>query len=376
MRPLSIALIRGRYVDDGGAERFVARALAALKGEHVDVTLFTRAWPDADEFDVRVCRPFYLGRLWRDWAFARCVCRALARGTFDLVQSHERIGCCDIYRAGDGVHREWLRQRARVCGFFGRLRLALSPYHRYIASAERALFASPRLRAVICNSYMVKDEIKHHFGVSEEKLHVVYNGVDTNLFHPSLKRHRAALRADYGIADDAPLFLFVGSGFERKGLDLTVAALAEISQARLLVVGRDKKLERFRARAAALGIGARVHFAGRQADVRPYYGAADALILPSLYDPFPNVALEAMASGLPVITSTKCGAAEIVAHGRSGFVGDAFDRDALVAAMRALASRAVAEQYGHAARAAVEPLTLERMRAGMLRVYESVRTAP
>src|SRR5581483_12431788 len=118
MRPLSIALIRGRYVDDGGAERFMTRALTALSGGGVQVTLYTREWPQTSDFEIALCRPFYLGRVWREAAFARSVCRALSQRGFDLVQSHERIACCDIYRAGDGVHREWLAQRARALGPF------------------------------------------------------------------------------------------------------------------------------------------------------------------------------------------------------------------------------------------------------------------
>ncbi|MDH5511668.1 MAG: glycosyltransferase family 4 protein, partial [Gammaproteobacteria bacterium] len=87
MKPLSIALIRQRYTPDGGAERFVARALEALKSRDVRLTLVTREWRGGEGFEVLKCRPFHVGRLWRDWAFARCVCRTLAGRHYDLVQS-------------------------------------------------------------------------------------------------------------------------------------------------------------------------------------------------------------------------------------------------------------------------------------------------
>src|SRR5512147_1218730 len=107
MRAPRVALVRQRYAHDGGAERFVSRALEALRSRDVRLTLVTREWRGGEGFDVLTCNPFYLGRLWRDWSFARAVCRRLEAESFDLVQSHERLACCDVYRAGDGVHREW-----------------------------------------------------------------------------------------------------------------------------------------------------------------------------------------------------------------------------------------------------------------------------
>ena len=98
-----------------------------------------------------------------------------------------------------------------------------------------------------------------------------------------------------------------------------------------------------RAAAARLGIADRVHFPGPQTDVKPFYGAADCFALPTLYDPFPNAALEALASGLPIIVSRQCGAAELVREGFNGFVVDALDVDALAR---------VDERRGHARRRA------------------------
>ena len=142
MKPLAIALIRQRYAGDGGAERFVARMLDTLK-DRARLTLITREWSQAPGFEVLACNPFYIGRWWRDRSFARDVCRLLRSRRFDLVQSHERIACCDIYRAGDGLHREWLKNRTRVLGPLARLAVALNPYHRYLLAAERRAVPKP-----------------------------------------------------------------------------------------------------------------------------------------------------------------------------------------------------------------------------------------
>jgi UDP-glucose:(heptosyl)LPS alpha-1,3-glucosyltransferase len=370
VKPISLALVRQRYAADGGAERFVARTLEALKGQDVRITLIAREWQAVEGVEFVVVNPFYVGRVWRDWSFSRAVRKLLRARSFDLVQSHERIPGCDIYRAGDGVHREWLAQRARVLPAWKRLAQAINPYHLYVKWAEWRLFTSPRLKAVICNSKMVKQEIRRWFGTADAKLNVIYNGANLERFHPRLASHRQSIRQRHGIPEQASLFLFVGSGFERKGVAVLLDALAQLPPSTYaLIVGRDKYLEAYRRRARALGLEERALFVGSQKDVKPYYGAADALVLPTLYDPFPNVVLEAMAVGLPIITSSKCGAAEFLRPDVDGFVCDALDAVCFAAAMRRVAAGFVADS-----RARVETLSLEAMGAQLRRLYAALAT--
>jgi UDP-glucose:(heptosyl)LPS alpha-1,3-glucosyltransferase len=362
-------VIRQKYRPDGGAERFVGSLLSVFKHQPCRVTLITRKWQaDADQA-VITCNPPRLGRIMRDWGFALAVRRELKRHRFDLVQCAERIDCCDLYRAGDGVHREWLRQRRRIQSLPARWLTALSLYHAYLKHAEKRLFESPRLRAVICNSRMVRDEILSDFDVDPAKLRVIYTGVDTDRFSPELRRHRTAVRGELGIPEQAAAFVFVGSGFERKGLGQAIRALARLADGHLIVVGKEKRMGSYRSRVARLGLEGRVHLLGVRRDVGPYYGAADALVLPTLYDPFPNVALEAMAAGLPIATSTKCGAAELIEPGRNGYVCDALDGEALAAAMRRLSDREHCRRLGDQARQTVMPYTLDAMRDHLNRLY-------
>lgn len=374
---MRIAIVRQRYNPYGGAERFVSRALAALAARGVDATVVTRDWRGAEQaggYAVLRVAPFHVGRLMRDWGFAAAACARLARERFDLVQSHERLACCDVYRAGDGVHRVWLERRARDGGALVRLAQAFSPYHRYVLAAERRMFASPRLAAVICNSRMVAREIREHFGVADEKLHVIYNGVDLARFHPGLRdAHRAALRARLGIREGAFAYLHVGSGFARKGVARALHALAALPDrdAHLVVVGRDRDAGSMARLAARLGLAVRVHFAGGQADVAPWYGMADAFVLATLYDPMPNAAVEALASGVPIVVTTQCGAAELVSAGASGEVCDAFDPPSIARAMQAVASGDAGARR-RAARDSVAELSLEAMGARLVRLYEAL----
>jgi UDP-glucose:(heptosyl)LPS alpha-1,3-glucosyltransferase len=119
-----------------------------------------------------------------------------------------------------------------------------------------------------------------------------------------------------------------------------------------------------------LGIAAQVHFVGRQQDVRPFYGAADVFALPTLYDPFPNAALEAMACGLPVVTSTTSGAAELIEDGRTGFVGDAFDIGQL--ALNLDAALRAGSDMGAAARRSAETLPIEATAAKLVDLYRKL----
>ena len=370
-RQPSVALIRQRYTRFGGAERFVERALAGLEQQGVQVTVIARRWDADDARTVLTCNPFHLGRLWRDQAFAACACRAAHKGGFDLVQSHERLSCCDVYRAGDGVHREWLRQKARALPPLARLAQRLSPFHRRILQAERALFASPRLQAVICNSTMVRDEILAHFPIPAERLHIIPNGVDNQVFSPeNTQPLRATTRKNLGLKPNDILLGFIGSGYRRKGLDALLEAMVGLpSHYHLLVVGKDRRETRYRRLSARLGLAGRCHYAGPQPDPLPYYAAADVFAQPTLYDPFPNVVLEAMACALPVITSHKSGATDLIRDGENGFLMDALDTPRLHRRLLELQDPALRQRLGAAARAAVEPLTPEATTQALLALY-------
>lgn len=366
-----IALVRQRYNTAGGAERFVARAMEALRRDGAEITLITRRWQDGGGAGIVTLDPFHIGRTWRDWSFARAVCRHVRETRYDLVQSHERLACCDVYRAGDGVHREWLLQRGRVVGPLRRASLWANPHHRYLLARERELFSSSRVRAVICISRMNREEIMRHYGTPEGKLPVVYLGVDLDHFHPAERaRLRSAQRAALGLGESDLALVYVGSGFERKGVATLLRAVAKSSvRCHAIVVGGDKHAARYEALARDLGIVDRVKFAGVQKDARPWYAAGDVFVMPSLYEPFGNANMEALAMGLPVITSTKSGVAELLQPGVSGYVHDALDADGVAASIAALADRDHRESVGQAARKVAEGYSLEAMSRQLLDLY-------
>ncbi len=379
---MKIAIVRQRYNPFGGAERFVERALSALSAEGAEVSLITRSWDGApaEGFRQITCNPAYSrllgGRAARDRSFALAASALMAKGGYDITQSHERIPGCMVFRAGDGVHAAWLAHRARTLRPLGRLGQQCSGYHRYVLGAEARMFAHPALQAVICNSQMVADEIHRFYGVDRRKLVLIYNGVDHAHFHPGLAaEYRVATRQAAGIPADVPLLLYVGSGFERKGVPRLLAAMARaVTPFHLALVGQDRKMRAMQALAARLGIADRVHFTGPLKDVRPWYGAADAFVLPTLYDPGPNAALEAMACGLPILTTTSCGAQDWVREGVNGYVVDPLEIDAMADALDKLCVLAGRDAAHADAQQAVAHLGLPAMAERLITLYRTLQT--
>lgn len=375
MRSIRLAVIRQRYTPFGGAERFIDLALRALRDRSdVQVTVIAREWKGKRSADARTveCNPFHIGRVWRLLAFARAVDRAVLRGDFDIVQSHERLSCCDIFRAGDGVHREWLDQRSRILSPLRRFLMRCSPFNRLTLAHERDMFASPRLKVVIANSQRVRADILRHFPNTTAEILVIHNAVDTNHFHPQLRdEYRKSMRSQLGLEEGAPVLLFVGSGFERKGVGPLLQVMAKLpASIRLVIVGKDTRQSHFEAESRRLGVASRVTFVGPQGDVRPYYGMADILVLPSLYDPFPNSVIEAMACAVPVIVSDGCGTLDIIDDKR--FVLDALDVDGWVSRIQEALDPPIYRALSQSSRRAAESLTIQKMADQLLAVYLKV----
>ena len=235
------------------------------------------------------------------------------RSECDVLMSLERIWKCDVYRAGDGVHRAWLERRAEVSGPMQKFGRMLNPKHSATLALERTLFTQGGAGHIIANSKMVKDEIVRHYGFPAEKIDVVYNGVPTGEFRSGAE-NRMRNRETLGLTSEEIGVLFAGSGWERKGLRFAIEAIeASGKQMRLLVAGRGEE-RKFRS--------ARVQFLGVVADMPSLYGAADIFLLPTIYDPFSNACLEALAAGLPVITTRANGFSEIIEPGVHGSVID------------------------------------------------------
>ncbi|MCW5678704.1 MAG: glycosyltransferase family 4 protein [Xanthobacteraceae bacterium] len=373
MRFPKIAFVRQKFSRFGGGELILDRTIGALAKRGAAITIIAREWEPHAGIEFRRCDPARSPRTTRDSRFARAACEIIATLPGALVQSHERLSCCDIYRAGDGVHAAYLAHRARGLSALRRFFQNVSGYHRDVLRLEREMFASPRLKAVIVNARMVADEIVAHFAYPRERIHLIQNGIDLSRFdEATLDRLRAETRNKLGLSGRKVLVI-VGSGYERKGVAQTIEALARSnSGAALLVIGHEKRISRYRSLAKRFGVASEVHFLGKQENVLPYLAASDAMILPSVYDPFPSAALEGFAAGLPVITSEACGARDIAREIDPGLVRDANDIDGLGEAIKTALALSGEPETKQRTRAIAARFDMESMAERMLALYERV----
>ena len=197
-------------------------------------------------------------------------------------------------------------------------------------------------------------------------------------FHPGLRSQRAAVLEQLRIDPAATVFLLAAADFARAGLASAIDAFARLAPpAHFIVVGDDPAAVRYVARADARGVADRVTFVRGLPDRRPIFGAADAFVLPSLYDPSPDVALEALACALPVITSTKSGAASLVLQTRCrDLVAAAGDVPALAAQMGSLQDPALRARLAANARRAVLPLSASAITLQQVLLYRDLLASP
>ena len=301
--------------------------------------------------------------------------RHLRRGAYDLIQSHAKLLWQDVYRAGDGCHREWLRVRATCQATPRRQRRGLSGVDRALLFLERTLLTRRRYRLIVAISARVRADLIRHYAVPPEHIRVIYNGVDTQRFHPAARQERAdAARRRLEVPAGALLALFMGTGFERKGLVHLLRALPDAGEQMWLVVaGRDAEADSYRALARSLGIAERVRFLGPVPQPDLLYAAADVLVLPTLYEPFSNACLEAMACGLPVVTTRAAGVSELLPDRLDSLtLPAASDHATLTATLRRLLDPDERRALGADARAVAERRSLEIMTEEFLEAYRSL----
>lgn len=322
---MKIALVRKDVIPEGGgAERYAATLAAELERRGHEVHLYAARVAPGLPSTIRVHRvPILMG--WspvKNWGFVLGARRAIAAeeargGPYDIIHALSQVWPSDVYRIGDGLHRRWIDLTgSRI----GRALKALSLRHRVILAIERRIFRPGATRRFIANSAMVRAQAIATYRVPPGRIDVVYNGVDAGRFAARGDRDGVRRRFGMGTADLA--LLFVGHNFGRKGLAVVLEAMARDggTDLRLLVVGKEPRGGAWRRRVRRLGLEGRIHFVGPTRAIEDYHAAADALVLPTLYDPCANVCLEAMAAARVVVTTRSNGAAELIRHGESGFV--------------------------------------------------------
>ncbi len=304
--------------------------------------------------------------------------RLIARQRFDIVHNQIRPFVPGLVTVGGGCHRYYVRdvlprERGGLRGFLK----GNGPLHRVLLALERAGFRADRCPFIITNSCLSRDGILKYYPFPPERIVVAYNGVDAKRFSPATRAHLGVpCRQALGIDPDDLVVLMVGSGFARKGLGPLLEALGLLASRRLrlhLVVVGGRPTRDWRQRVGRLGLGRQVSFVGQVPDPEAYYAAADVFALPTFFDPFANATLEAMASGLPVITTRQNGAAEVMHAGADGLVLErAEDVHGLAEALASLRDLATRMAMGERARETALKYGWDNPLEATLRVYRQV----
>jgi UDP-glucose:(heptosyl)LPS alpha-1,3-glucosyltransferase len=318
-----LGFLKKRFSIYGGAEMYLQTLIKHLKSAGHEIHIFANQWSGDKGVTFHKVNILPFGSFLSTITFNANIKKAIKKDTgLDCVISFEKTTYQDIYRAGEGCHAEWLRIRSKIEPFYKRLSFKINPLHISLLNLERRLFSNTRL--IVANSKMVKEQIIKHYDVPEGRITTIYNGVDLMRFTPENKnRWCENVRKSLNISNDSKVLLFVGSGFKRKGLKTLINAIPIIKKEdiKALIVGKGDVNE-YKALAENYGISDKIIFLGPQKETEKFYAAADLFILPTLYDPFSNATLEAMASGLPVITTKNNGVAELIENRQEGFVMD------------------------------------------------------
>ena len=344
----------------GGAERYTVDLAEALARRGHEVSLLASSFSRSVAESLR--QPIDakgFTRTGRYRSFLDHLDRHLAQTHYDVVHAMLPMPRCDIYHPHAGMAVEQMEKGNRL----------VNPRRRLMADVERELLAGDHPPIVIALSDYVKRSILKSYPLPDDRLATVFNAAALNYFDPSQPNNRQGVRDGRGIADDEVVALIVAQDFERKGVPQAIEAVRRINvsrpasqpRLRLLIVGAGHKPE----------IKDDIIFAGISSKVVCFYAAADFFVLPTKHDPCSLVVLEALAMGLPVISTVYNGATEIMTDGVHGYVlPDPNDVDALADAMRKMLDPQQRAQMSRACLELRPRLSYETHLDRLLEIYE------
>lgn len=337
-----LLLLKSNFHKAGGLEKYAWRSAIAFAKRGLEVTIVTtgdkKRFPSNPRISYKILRELPLPNFLRIEEYDY-LCRKIQKEMgAEIVFSLDRNRTQTHLRAGNGVHAAYLKSRWAE-GKLKKISCMLNPLHRTILRIEKQSFEDRSLKKLITNSQMVKDEVLTYYRTDPKKIAVVHNGVewfemesDFNSWIESSKNLRCQLK----IPQNHFIFLFIGNGYQRKGLKLLLQALSLIKDFHfhLVIIGKDRKANHFVALAEKLGLKNKTSFLGQISKIRPFYQLCDSLVIPSFYDPFANVTLEALAMGLYVITSKFNGGYEVLPKEDGVILEDLFNIDEMVEALK------------------------------------------
>lgn len=315
----------------GGGERYAIEFVRQLINDgnevHVFSTSFGNHFENVQAHKIPTIR---MPKSLRVISFAMNSRKLVSQHDLDMIFGFGGTPYVDIYRPGGGTEREWFIQNMKsIDQDFCRVvndkfrRIGLNQLVSFLI--EAMIYRSEKLKLVIANSKMVKNAIMKHHGFPESRIKVVYNGVD--LYKFDIKNRNIIgrdVRKKNGIGDNEITLLFMANNFRLKGLHCLIKSIAALRilvdlPFKVIIVGRGR-INKYKKMAKDIGVTNEFIFLGQVEKPEQIFAAADIFVHPTFYDPCANVCLEALASGLPVITTAFNGVAELITDAVEGFV--------------------------------------------------------
>ena len=392
---LRIAVIAPGVHYQAGPAKVTAALVERLCEDH-EVSVFSHTIDGIDLSKIRhykvpaVTRPKFLAYI----TFLVCstiilsALSLLRRRSFDIIHS---AGCCCAFYTD--VITSHFCEKEGLClektsiiemlhkSIWQKLKvLDHMIYRRLAAFVEGLIFGHNSSKALIAVSQSMKREFIRHYDNAAESIVVIPNGVDLKMFNPANQSlYRDSLRQKHGISRSEPVLMFAGGDWERKGVPYIVEALSLLtrSDVKLFIVGSgDEKLYKQLAKPKRLG--ERIIFVSHSSKLWEYYAASDVFVFPTIYEPFGLVIVEAMASGLPVITSRVAGAADIIIDGVNGLLlREPSDVSGLAAKIALLLSDAeLRKSMGERVRETAEKISWDGVAQKTIDVYNRILSRP
>lgn len=371
---MKIGLVSKQYtIKKGGLEKYTIFLSRELVRAGHEVHVFTNNWQTNADITIHQVPMIPFSLPLKNLSFAYFSKQLLKKTELDIVHSMERILYQDIYRASDGIIPVHLEQRYSNPTI--RWLKSIGPRRLVLAYLEKKIFLGKGCKIVMTNSHLVKRHIIQYYHVHPKRIKVVYNAINTGIFRPDIrKEYRGRIRKKYGIGEEEILLLFISNDHKRKGLMNLLKAIHQLEKRniKVMVLGKDTE-KPYTQWAEKNLLGGKILFLGQKEDVQRYYAAADIFVLPTRYDAFANVCLEAMACGLPVITTSNNGASELIQDGEHGFVLKGQEPDELARRIEALRFPKARACMGEKAAKKAKGFSMEKHISEVLNLYDQIR---
>ncbi len=341
----------------GGAERYTYDLAGRLAAKGHQVTVFCVRGVDTSGIDLVHLNTIAYPRWLRNLSFALAHRRALKRVRPDVMLGYGNVFDLDVYQSHGGVQNIWMEREIASCETPAERKMkSLSLRSSLNQAIQRRIegYAAKKgcFERIIAISDMVRDHMSAYYGIEKRKFDIVYNGVDTERFRPAPERPKGPVTV-----------LFCAGNFRLKGLYPLIKAFGNVvrqgKNVELKIMGRGNK-ERYRNLIAAEGVDGHVFFIGEQSRPEDVYRSAHLLAHPTYYDACSLTTMEAMASGLPVITTRWNGAAAFVSPDEGYVIDEPGNITALTDAISALSDPSLSEAMGRNARRKMESFTMEK----------------